>query len=520
MFKYKVLSNIGLITAPVFLCTLPVKAQRPNILFCVADDQSYPHTSAYGCKWVKTPNFDSIAKAGILFTNAYTPIAKSAPSRSCMLTGRNPWQLEEAANHGPFFPDRYKTYAECLGENGYYVGYTGKGWAPGNPGNVMGERRELLGKPYNEKKLSPPAKFISNIDYASNFEDFLKNNSKNQPFCFWFGSSEPHRPYDFGVGNRLGGKATVDIDKVYDFWPDNDTIRNDILDYAYEIEYFDKNVGRMIEVLKKHGLLENTIIIVTSDNGMPFPRVKGNAFELANHLPLAIMWPKGIKHPGREFTDFTSFTDFAPTLLDIAEVDFKKSGMNEFEGKSLRPVFNTELKGEFRKFMILGKERSDLGRPGDAGYPIRGIVMGDFLYLKNYYPERWPAGNPETGYMDCDGSPTKTYILNQRRQKRNSRYWDLCFGKFPAEELYKLDSSPECIINLANESNYLPTKVSLIRLMEQKLLEDKDPRIIGNGAIFDKYPYYEGKLRDFYDRVFKGESLRAGWINDSDIEKF
>ena len=102
--------------------TFAKEKPRPNILFCIADDQSFPHAGAYGCKWVKTPVFDEIAREGILFTNAFTPNAKCAPSRSCILTGRNPWQLEAAANHVPFFPEKFKTYAESLIENNYHVG--------------------------------------------------------------------------------------------------------------------------------------------------------------------------------------------------------------------------------------------------------------------------------------------------------------------------------------------------------------------------------------------------------------
>ena len=104
--------------------------QKPNILYIVADDAGLD-MSAYGRKWVNTPAFDRIAKEGILFKNAYTPNAKCAPSRSCMLTGRNPWQLDAAMNHWIFFPNYFKTYPEVLHENGYFVGYTGKGYAPG-----------------------------------------------------------------------------------------------------------------------------------------------------------------------------------------------------------------------------------------------------------------------------------------------------------------------------------------------------------------------------------------------------
>ncbi len=437
----------------------PDKVQHPNILFCIADDQSFPHAGAYGCPWVKTPSFDRVAKQGVLFTNAFTPNAKCAPSRSCILTGRTSWQLEAAANHVPFFPLKFKTYAESLIENGYHVGYTAKGWAPGDPGMIDGKKRELLGPAYSTKKLIPPAKFISEIDYVANFETFLKDNPKGKPFCFWFGSTEPHRPYEFKVGVNKGGKSLSEVDKVFGFWPDNDTVRNDLLDYAFEIEYFDTQVGKMLKILEDRGELENTIVVVTADNGMPFPRIKGNANVLANHLPLAIMWPKGIKNPGRTITDYVSFTDFAPTFLEVAGANPKKSGMQKMEGKSLVPLFKETQKAEFREFMVIGKERTDLGRPDDQGYPIRGIVNKEFIYLRNYNPERWPAGNPETGYMDCDGSPTKSLILNDRRTKDKSKYWDLSFGKLPAEELYKVSVDPAFLDNLAEKPEYKAIKI-------------------------------------------------------------
>lgn len=492
--------------------------QRPNILFVISDDQSFPHASAYGCKWVKTPAFDRVAREGILFTNAYTCNAKCSPSRASILTGRNTWQLEEAGNHVPYFPAKFKTYAETLIENGYHVGLTAKGWAPGDPGTVNGKKRELLGPAWNEHKTTPPAKFISDNDYAANFEAFLNDNPDGKPFCFWFGSTEPHREYEFKAGVTKGGKSISEIDKVFSFWPDNDTVRNDMLDYAFEIEYFDSHLGKILKMLENKGLLENTLILVTADNGMPFPRVKGNAYELSNHLPLAIMWPKGIKNPGRTVDDFVSFSDFAPTFLDLAGVSEKQSGMQKMEGKSLRPVFDETQKGNFREFMVIGKERTDLGRPNDVGYPIRGIVTNDFLYIRNYHPERWPAGNPETGYMDCDGSPTKTFILNDRRMKGKSNYWDLNFGKVAGEQLFRVSTDRECMENLAENPEYATVKSKLNKQMTKKLKQDGDPRMFGRGDIFDSYPYSEN-TRNFYNRFMAGEKLKAGWIEQTDIEK-
>ena len=193
-----------------------------------------------------------------------------------------------------------------------------------------------------------------------------------------------------------------------------------MLDYAYEIEYFDSHLQKMLKKLEETGELENTIVVVTADNGMPFPRIKGQVYEYSNHLPLAIMWPNGIKKPGRVVNDFVNFIDFAPTFLELAGLTVDKAGMQPVSGLSLTDIFYSDKEGTVnpdRNFELVGKERHDVGRPNDEGYPVRGILKDGYLYLRNFKPDRWPAGNPETGYLNCDGSPTKTYILNTRRVK-------------------------------------------------------------------------------------------------------
>jgi N-sulfoglucosamine sulfohydrolase len=517
-------------TSPVFLFFIlillagcqpqPEKSPRPNILFAIADDASWKHFGAYGCDWVKTPAFDRVASEGILFTRAYTPNAKCAPSRSCILTGRNSWQLEEAANHSPLFPAKFKTYAEALGEHGYWVGSTAKGWAPGDPGEINGKRRELTGPKFDEFKTEPPAKFISNNDYAKNFEAFLEARPDGQPFCFWYGSLEPHRAYEFEAGIKYGGKSLDEIDQVPTFWPDVDTVRTDMLDYAFEIEYFDLHLQRMLQKLEELGELDNTLVIITADNGMPFPRIKGQVYEYSNHLPLAVMWPDGIKNPGRVVHDFVNFIDFTPTYLELAGLTAEKAGMQPVTGKSLTDIFFSDQEGSVandRDFVLVGKERHDVGRPDDNGYPVRGIFKGDYLYLRNFKPDRWPKGNPETGYLNCDGSPTKTYILDTRRNKGIMEYWQLNFGKRVAEEMYNVVEDPFCMNNLADDEAYAELKTELSAEMTQKLTEQGDPRILGNGDIFDNYPY-QGAVQNYYNRYMAGEKVPAGWVNETDYD--
>ncbi|MCF6357912.1 MAG: sulfatase, partial [Draconibacterium sp.] len=459
---------------------------------------------------------------GLLFTNAYTPNAKCAPSRSCIVTGRNSWQLEEAANHWSYFPVKFKTYAETLADNGYFVGYTGKGLAPVVALTADGKRRQTLMKSYNEIKISPPTTGISGNDYSANFAEFINDSTRgNKPFCFWYGGFEPHRGYEYGSGINKGDKKLEDIDKVLAFWPDKESVRTDMLDYAFEIEYFDSHLDKMLKMLEDKGMLDNTIVIVTADNGMPFPRVKGQEYEYSNHLPLAIMWKNGIRQPGRTIKDFVSFIDFAPTFLELAGVDQKVSGMKPIEGKSLTDILYSK-KGENisadRDHVLIGKERHDVGRPHDWGYPIRGIRKGDFLLVLNFETDRWPSGNPETGYLNCDGSPTKSQIITDRRETGTNKYWDLCFGKRPAKELYNVVKDELCMNNLIGIAEFEETANKLEEQLISELKEQKDPRMFGNGHMFDEYLYSNKSDRNFYERYMNGENTRAGWVSKTDFE--
>jgi arylsulfatase A-like enzyme len=494
----------------------------PNILFALADDWSYGHAGVLGCNWVKTPTIDRLAQQGIRFNHAYTPNAKCAPSRACILTGRNPWQLKEAANHWCYFPLEFKTYAEALGEHGYFVGMTGKGWAPGVATNAVGKPRQMVGEPFNQRTLIPPTTQVSRNDYPANFEDFLQAAPKGQPWSFWFGCREPHRDYEYGSGVAKGSKKLTDLPRVPGFWPDNEAVRNDMLDYAYEVEHFDRQLGQMIALLEQRGELDNTIIIVTSDNGMPFPRVKGQEYEMATHLPLVISWKNGISQPGRVANDYISFIDFAPTFIELAGLRWEETGMAPAAGRSLVDLLqNRELSASNprRDHVLLGRERNDVGRPRDEGYPIRGIVKNEVIYLHNFETNRWPSCDPETGYMDTDGSPTKTAVLESRTNGVGAHYWALSFGKRVGEELYDLKQDPECLTNLVGRSAHATIEAQLKTQLMSELKRQEDPRVLGRGYIFDEYPTADVAVRGFYERHQQGEVMKTGWINPSDFEK-
>jgi len=454
-------------------------AVRPNILFIIFDDWGWQHAGAYGSTWVKTPNFDRVAREGVLFQNAFTSNPKCSPCRATILTGRNTWQLREAVSHNGMFPEGFDVYPDLLEKAGYTVGLTGKGWGPGDFKSLAKRTRNPAGPNFDTFTNQVPATGIGRNDYARNFEAFLTARPKDKPFCFWMGFHEPHRGYELNSGVRLG-KKLADV-TVPSYLPDTAVVRGDLADYAVEVEWADSHIGRALTALAAQGELENTLIVVTSDHGMPFPYVKGQIHEDGFRLPLAMRWGKGIK-PGRVVADFINVRDFAPTYLELAGV----APHPQITGTSLVKLLRSPDSGwiENRAEMLVGKERHDIGRPNDLGYPVRALQTKDFLYVHNFHPERWPVGNPETDFGNCDPSPTKEFI-----KLLGGHFYELNFGKRQPDELYDLRNDPAGVKNLANDLAYAGTLEAMRTRMMALLKAEQDPRALGQAAIFDTYQY-------------------------------
>jgi arylsulfatase A-like enzyme len=328
----------------------------------------------------------------------------------------------------------------------------------------------------------------------------LKDRPAGKPFCYWIGFHEPHRAYEFNSGVRLG-KQLKDV-TVPPYLPNLEAVRSDLADYAIEVEYGDAMVGRVIKRLEEIGELDNTVLVVTSDHGMPFPYVKGQIHEDAFHIPMAIRWPAGGVKAGRVVEDFISMTDLAPTWLELAGL--KKHP--QMVGRSIAPVLRAAGSGwidRTRDTMIVCKERHDIGRPNDWGYPVRGIRTSEYLYVHNYYPDRWPAGNPETDYGNVDPSPSKEVV-----KAIGGYFYDLSLGKRQPDELYRLSDDPSTVRNLAHDPAFAGKMQELREKMLAQLKSEGDPRALGNGAIFDTYQYTGGRGKG-YDTWLKAQEEKA-----------
>ncbi len=486
---------------------------RPNFLFVLTDDQSWIHTSYAGYPAVQTPNFDRIAHEGIYFENAFASAPSCTASRSAILTGRHFWELGSAGQLWGEFPDTLRTYQQILQANGYKVGYSGKGWGPGYApqGNPAG-----AGEDYNSARRIVDAA-LSALDQVENLRLFLQEKPADQPFSYWISPTEPHRPLKLGIGKE-SGTVLLDRVEVPPFLPDNEVIREDIADYLFEIQWFDEELGRILALLEQQGQLDNTVIVYTSDNGMPFPRAKSNNYDYGTRVPLAIRWGDQIKSH-LDVTDLISLVDIAPTFLELAQVPVPEI----MSGKSFVRQLLSKSPGRIdpqRNTVFSGFERHiGTARQGRRGYPSRAIRTDDYLYIRNFAPDRWPAGRPPTLDDIDSGSPTKTYLIAQRQEYEKhtlpdvKKEGDMSLGflpqgnlsavvndpaqaltliasKRPAEELYEVTRDPGQLNNVADNPDYAQIKEELAEQLAAEMERTDDPWSTGDGSTFDTYKYY------------------------------
>jgi len=446
---------------------------RPNILFCLADDWSWPHAGAYGDKTVRTQTFDRLAREGMLFNYCFSAAPTCSASRAAMLTGQYPHRLAEGGDLWAFLPHRFPNYVDLLEQSGYVVGFMRKGWGPGNY-QAGGYTRNPGGPRFDS------------------FEQFLKTVPTGKPFCFWFASNDPHRPYPPGVGAQSGLKA--DLVFVPPMWPDNEVSRNDILDYYARIGRFDTEAGAMLDLLSQRNELDNTLVLMTGDNGWPFPRCKANLYDGGTRQPLAVRWPARIK-PAQTTDDFINLMDLAPTFLQAAGLAVP----SDMTGKTFLPLLTGEEKSGSRNVVFLERERHAAVRTGMLGYPARAIRTREFLYIRNIHPDRWPAGDPLPvqdpffPFGDTDEGPTKGYILAHRDEPAISKLFDLSFAKRPAEELYDVRTDPHDLKTLASDPAYTQAKKDLRAQLDRWMRDTADPRASSDADPWDHYPYFGGK---------------------------
>jgi N-sulfoglucosamine sulfohydrolase len=521
----------------LFACVLPESAasrgmareKSPNIFIAFVDDWGR-HASAYAKldgpglanDLIRTPNFDRLAREGVLFRQAFVSAPSCTPCRSALLSGQHFWRTGRGAIlRGAVWDPKIPSFPLLLHEAGYQIGQTYKVWSPGTPNDAPfgGDRfaYEQRGSRFNKFSKNVTDLVASGVSVAdakqrlfdegvANFADFLADRKPDQPFCYWFGPTNVHRQWQRGSGKRLWGIEPDDLKgKLPKFLPDVPEIREDLADYFGEIQAFDAMLGQLLARLEATGELENTIVIVSGDHGAPgFTHGKCNLYDFGVRVPLVIRW--GGARGGRVVDDLISLTDLAPTLLEAAGVGRPET----MTGRSLVNVLKSSATGQVdpqRKTIFTGRERHvDSARDDHLPYPQRAIRTPEYLYIVNFEPDRWPLGNPyrlddaqpptaenvardtRITFKDMDAGPTKGWLVAQRHEPQWQSYYRLAFGKRPRAELYLVNEDPDQIHNVADNPKYKAIRSDLEKQLMDELKRTGDPRVTGDGSYFENPP--------------------------------
>lgn len=331
---------------------------KPNIVFILADDLGIGDVACYGGKFIQTPNIDALAAEGLRFTNAYAGAPVCAPSRNALMTGQHTGHTSIRTNHSIATGERVPlkasdiTVGHVLKEAGYSTGVFGK-WGMGEP--------DTTGVP-NKMGFDDWFGFLNQDHAVEYYTDYLWRNQqretlqgnlnggrreyvqdlftreavrfidthKNRPFFLYLAYTNPHENHE-----------VPDIAPYSDRpWPENHKI------YAAMVTRMDRDIGRIMALLKRHGIDENTLVIFSSDNGstgkkpiealrgtLDFRDAKGSVYEGGIRVPAIARWPG--KVPAGATSDFAwAFWDFLPTAAEVAGARSPRS----IDGISILPT--------------------------------------------------------------------------------------------------------------------------------------------------------------------------------------
>ncbi len=395
----------------------------PNIIIFLADDVDWKDFGCYGNDAVHTPNIDAMASDGLRFTDAFLTTSSCSPTRISVLSGRYPHATGAEDLHMPA-PAGLKFLPTYLKEQGYFTGHMQKTHYGPN-GN---KQFDWYSKGVNE------------------FDKFL-DECGDRPFFMWVGFHDAHRPYKKGAFDPPHDPAKV---KVPAYLVDDAATRGDIAMYYDEIARMDMNIGRMLAELKKRGRLDNTLAIFFSDNGMPFPRAKGTAYDSGIGTPLVMQWPAVIK-AGGENTDLASVIDLAPTVLDVAGIKTPK----EMQGRSMLNILKNPAE-QGREIIFAERNWHN------ADEHIRCARTKQYKLIRNAYLDE-PFGHPS----DCSSSPSWKSLLQRKEAGKLAAGQEHIFqSPRPRWELYDVQKDPNEFNNLADDPKYKDVRDELVAALE------------------------------------------------------
>jgi arylsulfatase A-like enzyme len=518
----------------LFLCGHALAAEpqpRLNILFVFADDWGR-YASAYAPvdkapslnDVIKTPHVDRVAREGVLFRNAFVNAPSCTPCRSSLMSGRYFFNTGRGAIlNGAVWDLSIPSFPLLLRDAGYHIGKSYKVWSPGTPADApFGGQQyayEKAGRAPNNFSEETEARLAAGLSVTAahqeilaqardNFDAFLADRKPGQPWLYFFGPTTTHRSWVKGSGKKHWG---IDPDSLKGRLPkplpDVPEVREDVADYLGECQSVDACVGVLMKRLEESGELERTLVVISGDHGFPgVPDGKCNLYPLGTQVALVIRWPGG--KAGRVLDDHVCLPDLAPTFMEVGGVK-PPAGVT---ARSLLPLLRSDTEGLVdpeRTWVITGRERHvDNAREGNLPYPMRALHTPDFLYIRNFAPDRWPMGAPyaaagatgtlsaeqlerETRYAfpDMDASPTKAWVILHRDILEWAWHFQRAFGKRPAEELYDLRKGRDQTQNIAGDPAYAAQLARLASELAARLRAVGDPRVCADPVPFEQPPF-------------------------------
>ena len=442
-------------------------AAKPNILFLLSDDHSYPFLSAYGDTNVKTPTLDQVAAEGMKFHRFFTGAPQCVPSRATLMTGRSPVAARMTRFSAPLPRDEITLPELLRDKGGYFTGVCGRSY------HLDGSNKTgpATSKVFDDHQLKT---FIDRVDSLNTCSDnevttqvasFLDKKPSDKPFFMWANFSDPHHVWNAPAEFRPDPASL----KLPAHLPDLPGVREQLADYCAEVNRVDQTIAGVLEVLKKRGLMENTIIIFCGDNGMAMPHGKGSLYDPGSNVPFLVRWP-GVVKPGSDSRALISAEDLAPTLLAAAGLE----PGSKMSGVSFLPL----LKGEThtpRKHLFV--ERGPHGSAPvqadmtNAGYDLARAVRSDrFKLIYN--------GTPWLPYSPVDSAGGQAWKQMQEANAAGKLPPGMTATYFttprPVYELYDLEADPGELNNLSGNPKLAATERELRTALAEKMILDWD----------------------------------------------
>jgi len=417
---------------------------KPNIILFITHDQG----QFLGCydtpttpNSLQTPNLDKLAKDGIRFTNYFCTAPQCSPSRGSIQTSLYPHQngLMGLVNRGWSLPSSNKTIPMYLREAGYSTHLIGLQHEARNV-NTLGY--DTVSKRMKDYRYDTNRMFS---EYESFFE---KHKNDEKPFYLNIGTIEIHRP--FVIWSQVNNNYSV---KVPPFLPNNDKVRKDLSLFYGIINPVDEIIGKIVEVLERTGLKEDTLFIYTTDHGSPFPRAKCTLYDPGIKTLLIMNCSnQNLFNGGRIFDQMISNIDLLPTLLDFIGEEIPEN----IEGKSFLPILkeNTTL---FRSEIFTEKNYHEIYDP------LRSVRTKEFKYIRNFEPSEYLYQIPLDIERGLSGQGLKDKIKAKRAE----------------EELYDLKNDPNENNNLINDPVYEAVLIELRELLINWMKKTNDPLLEG-----------------------------------------